>query len=195
MKTFIVSDWHLNHANIITYCDRPKNFTDMIIKRHNERVAHDDVVINLGDVAIGPPGLIESQIRNMNGRHILIKGNHDHKSSSWYMEHGFQFCCDAMIYRGAWLTHRPAPSLPEGTHTNVHGHLHNIWDGFHPNGSVKQMDEEGMRLRRELKNPLRRELKNPWQRLFAIEYTDYYPIEFEEFMSHPDKYKARGARQ
>jgi hypothetical protein len=38
-------------------------------------------------------------------------------------------------------------------------------------------------------------LKHPWQRLFAIEYTDYRPVEFNKFVSHPDKYQSRGPIQ
>jgi hypothetical protein len=51
-------------------------------------------------------------------------------------------------------------------------------------------EAECMRLKHELKH-LKHELKHPWQRLFACEYTDYYPIEFSEFVAHPDKYQAR----
>ena len=184
MKVFLVSDTHLNHANIATYCDRPSNFTDMIIKRWNERVTYADTVIHLGDVAIGSRGLVESQIRNLNGRKILIRGNHDQSSCSWWMDHGFDFACDAMMFRGCWLTHHPAQNLPsmgaEDIKLNIHGHLHNIWHGFAPNAGAEEAATKEKRLR------------NPWQRLFAIEYTDYYPIEFDEFVSHPDKYQARG---
>ena len=184
MKTFIVSDWHLNHMNIATYCDRPKNFTDMIIKRHNERVTYADTVIMCGDVGIGPPAKFQAQIRAMNGKKILIRGNHDRKkSNSWWMDNGFDFSCDGLIFANCWVTHEPAASRAGGCELNVHGHLHNIWHGFHPyHGDM--MNAEWMRLKKEL--------KNPWQRLFAIEYTNYYPIEFEEFITHPDRYQSRG---
>ena len=184
MRVLLISDTHLNHANIATYCVRPENFTEMIIKRWNQRVAPDDTIIHLGDVAIGPRPLIEPQLRSLNGRKILIRGNHDrHGSNNWWMDNGFDFACDAMMFRNWWLTHEPAQNLPwtEGPSClgNIHGHLHNIWDGFAPEGpSALKIDH----------------LRNPWQRLFAIEYTDYYPIEFDEFVSKPDKYQARGPR-
>jgi hypothetical protein len=54
--------------------------------------------------------------------------------------------------------------------------LHNIWHGFHP----QEYNQRQIKLHQE------------WQRLFAIEYTDYRPVEFDKFVSHPDKYKARG---
>ena len=185
MKVFLISDTHLNHANIATYCDRPPNFTDMIIKRWNERVTWADTVIHLGDVAIGPRGLVENQIRCLNGKKILVRGNHDRNgSNSWWMDHGFDFSCDAMMFRNWWLTHEPAQRLPwedrEHCLGNIHGHLHNIWHGFAPNAGAEKVATEEKRLR------------NSWQRLFAIEYTNYYPIEFDEFVSKPDKYQARG---
>ena len=179
MKFFITADTHLNHANITTYCDRPKNFTELIIKRWNERVRPEDTVIHLGDFAIGPRQLIEPQIRLLNGNKILVRGNHDlHSSLGWWADHGVSFACDAMIFKGCWLTHRPSNFLPAGCHLNVHGHLHNIWHGFHSE---------------RIKTP--NKLDNPWQRLFAIEYTNYYPINFDDFISHPDKYHARGLVQ
>lgn len=186
MKTFIVSDWHLNHGNIKTYCDRPEGFTDLILKRHNERVAKDDTVIHLGDVFIGKPTTWAEIWPKFNGRLILVRGNHDRgRSLSWWMDNGFQFACDGMMFRNWWLTHEPANSRPGGCEGNIHGHLHNIWDGFHPDPK-DTLNDEWLRLKKEL--------KYPWQRLFAIEYTNYYPIEFDEFVVHPDKYKARGVK-
>lgn len=177
MKTFLISDTHLNHGKIATYCDRPENFTDLIIKRWNERVRPEDTVIHLGDVAIGPRPLVEPQIRLLNGTKILVRGNHDKSSLSWWADHGFNFACDGMIFRNCWLTHHPAESLPKGCDLNIHGHLHNVWDGFH---------------RERLESPVK--LNKPWQRLFAIEYTNFYPIEFDSFVFHPDKYQSRGPK-
>ena len=187
MKTFLIADTHLNHANIATYCDRPPNFTDMIIKRWNERVAWNDTVIHLGDVAIGHLSLVENQLRSLSGNKILIRGNHDRKkSNSWWMDHGFNFSCDAMMFQDWWLTHEPAKALPlvhgEKCLGNIHGHLHNIWHGFAPNAGDEKAATEEKRLR------------NPWQLLFAVEYTNYYPIEFEEFVTHSYKYQARGPK-
>lgn len=187
MRTLLTSDTHLNHSNIATYCQRPENFTEIIVKRWKERVKPEDIVIHLGDVFIGKPDGWKAIYPELPGRKILVRGNHDrHHSLPWWMDNGFDFACDSMIFRGCWLTHEPAAALPESCNTNIHGHLHNIWDGFYPNGSVNAADEEQMRLRNEL--------KYPWQRLFAIEYTNYCAIEFDEFLAHPDKYKARGKR-
>jgi len=164
MKVFLYSDSHLNHANIATYCDRPKNFTDMIIKRWNERVTDADTVIHLGDVAIGQRRLAEFQVRSLRGTKILVRGNHDKRGSlSWWMDHGFQFACDAMKFMNLWLTHEPAKALPEGCDLNIHGHLHNIWG--------KPIVAENQKTH---VSATHEKLSNDWQRLFACEYTDYY---------------------
>ena len=177
MKYFLISDTHLNHANISTYCDRPENFTELILKRWNERVRPEDTVIHLGDVAIGPRKHIAEQIRLLNGKKILVRGNHDlHSSVGWWADNGFDFACDGMVFKGCLLTHHPALSLPRSCKINIHGHLHNIWHGFTPNG----------------RKPTEPHL--PWHRLFAIEYTSYYPIRFDDFVSHPDRYQARGPK-
>lgn len=182
MRILLISDTHLNHANISTYCDRPKNFTDTIIKHWNERVSDGDTVIHLGDVAIGPRQLVEFQIRSLKGRKILVRGNHDQKGScSWWMDHGFDFACDAIQIHRCWLTHEPAKALPDGCDLNIHGHLHNIW------GKPVVADNQ-----KEYVTATHTRLHNTWQRLFACEYTNYYPIELEEFIRHPDKYQARG---
>lgn len=183
MKTMLISDTHFNHQNIKTYCDRPDDFTDRLIKNWKERVRAEDTIIHLGDVGIGQKSQIDEILRQLPGHKILIRGNHDRdKSNSWWMDHGFDFSCDAMMWGNWWLTHEPAQKLPwtEGPSClgNIHGHLHNIFHGFggrNKDGSVPWT-----------------KLHNPWQRLFAVEYTNYCPIEFTEFTNHPDKYNARG---
>lgn len=187
MKTFIISDTHFNHANIATYCQRPENFTELIEKRWNERVQKDDVVIHLGDVGIGKLGEIKTHIDRLNGTKILIRGNHDRsKSNAWWMKNGFAFSCDQMIFGRLLLTHEPyrGAKLPRKCEFNVHGHLHNIWHGFHANASVDPAEENEMKKFRRL--------RYDHQRLFAIEYTDYYPVEVEKFLAKPDKFYARG---
>lgn len=189
MKNWLISDTHLKHDQVATYCKRPANFTELIDKNVRRLVQPGDTVIHVGDVGIdkaeGPDGFMK-YIRDWPGRWILVRGNHDQRSVNWYMDHGFAFACDAMIFRGAWITHKPwLGYLPDGTHVNVHGHLHNVWDGFIDEDPEKDEDEfsQSLKLGR---------LPRPWNRLFAIEYTNYGPVDFDKFVAKPDKYKARG---
>lgn len=183
MNVYLISDTHFNHANIATYCDRPADFTEVIIKRWQETVKPQDLVIHLGDVFIGNVDGWDQVRGRLTGRRILVRGNHDrNKSNSWWMEHGFDFACDGMRFRGQWLSHEPENSRPGGVTYNIHGHLHNIWHGFAPNAGEEEIATK------------LGHLKNPWQRLFAVEYTDYRPVEFDKFVSHPDKYQSRGSK-
>src|SRR5262249_46632952 len=115
--------------------------------------------------------------------------NHDHKSALWYTEHGFHFAADAMLFRGVWCTHKPwRYILPEGAYANLHGHLHNVWDGFVNNDPEKYNDEFS------LAHSLGR-LEQRWQRLFAVEYTDYKPVEFDTFMAKGhEKFQSTGPK-
>jgi calcineurin-like phosphoesterase family protein len=181
MKTYIISDTHLNHTKIETYCDRPHDFTEKIVLNWLRTVTPQDLVIHIGDVFIGKAEGWKAIYPTLPGRKILIRGNHDwHHNCKWWMENGFDFACDAMIFRHIWFTHKPARHLPIGTHLNIHGHLHNIWHGFHKGEPETETTTRAGKLH------------NTWQRLFSIEYTDYKPVELEHFIAHPDKYQARG---
>jgi calcineurin-like phosphoesterase family protein len=188
MKTYIIADTHLNHDKIKTYCDRPDDFTQR--EHHNiiTIVKPEDLLIHVGDLGIGPwEGYIEL-VKHWPCRKVLVRGNHDGKSCQWYMEHGFDFACDSMIYRGVYFTHKPSDFLPPGAHVNVHGHLHNIWDGFCENDPEAEDDLF------QVCGQLGR-LPQPFNRLFAVEYTEYRPVEMDKFVSKPDKYQARGPNQ
>lgn len=183
MRTLLIADTHFNHAKIATYCQRPGDFTKLLVKTWRESVQADDIVIHLGDVFIGPAAGWDEIYPLLPGRKILVRGNHDdQRSVYWWMQHGFQFACDGLQYRNCWLSHKPAPAIPDGCKLNIHGHLHNIWHGFLPDA---QMQELTVNMQFEF-------VVEPWRRLFAVEYTNYCPIEFDEFIAHPDKYLARG---
>ena len=185
MKTYIVSDTHLNHDNIATYCDRPPNFTELIDRNVKQIVKPEDLVIHVGDIGVGKSEGYMDMVAQWPGRWILVRGNHDGKSCQWYMEHGFDFACDAMIYRGVWITHKPSDILPAGCSVNLHGHLHNVWDGFCDNDPEREND-----IFSQCSKSGR--LPQPWHRLFAIEYTNYMPVDFDKFIAKPDKYQSRG---
>lgn len=191
MKIYLISDTHFNHAKISTYCDRPKDFTEIIIKRWQETVKPEDLVIHLGDVLIGRAGAAKEILGQLPGRKVLVQGNHDrHHGLSWWMEHGFEFATQGLKFHNCWLTHQPSTSLADGTELNIHGHLHNVWHGFGEWSEAHKARDASI-----LAKVPTMGLKHPWQRLFAVEYTDYRPVEFEKFVSHPDKYQSRGPKR
>ena len=85
MKTFVTSDTHFGHANIMKFCPNTRQFRDvhhmnaMMIKEWNETVGPDDLVYHLGDFAFLKPESAIATARMLHGRKILIEGNHDGK--------------------------------------------------------------------------------------------------------------------
>lgn len=79
MKWF-TSDWHFGHRNVITYCNRPFQDIDQMTKEMisiwNDTVKPDDTVYFLGDFSMNPKWskIIAPQL---NGRKIMVPGNHD----------------------------------------------------------------------------------------------------------------------
>lgn len=183
MNVYIIADTHFKHDAMKTHCMRPADFTEKIVREWRHTVRAEDHVFHLGDVFIGEKTIWDEIRPQLTGHIHLTRGNHDKKSPTWYLEHGFDSCNDGFMFRGVWLTHKPAESLPRGCYLNIHGHLHNIWHGFHRNAPLNSVENTAF---------ARKRLKNPWQRLFAVEYTNYRPVNFEKFISHPDKYQSRG---
>ena len=158
MRTWITSDLHLFHENIIAYCGRPHETVDQmnqkIISAWNEVVASDDRVIVVGDLSagLGPrKEALQKIIGDLPGRKTLIRGNHDHQADMWYICAGFESVADWTFEDGMLFIHKPAPSMnPESVRVFeqmspdivVHGHIHSrdrtipghfnvAWDRFY----------------------------------------------------------------
>ncbi|MER3388560.1 MAG: metallophosphoesterase [Microcella sp.] len=87
---FVTSDSHFGHARIIELAGRPFESTEEmdeeLILRWNQTVGRQDVVLHLGDLALGS---ILKSIRltgKLNGRRLLVPGNHDRVSPSTQCE-------------------------------------------------------------------------------------------------------------
>ena len=113
---YLISDLHLDHGNIIKYCNRPfrsrKEMNRVLINNWNSVVSGTDTVYFLGDLSLGRP---TRWINRLNGNIIFIRGNHDrfgHRSAE--IEHdGRRFL----------LTHNPGRAEYVGW--VIHGHVHN----------------------------------------------------------------------
>jgi calcineurin-like phosphoesterase family protein len=86
VKTWITSDLHFGHANIMKFCPVTRvgfrdtdHMREQMIAEWNQSVAQEDVVYILGDVAFLPAVEAVAIMRRLNGRKILIEGNHDRK--------------------------------------------------------------------------------------------------------------------
>jgi calcineurin-like phosphoesterase family protein len=133
-KVFIISDTHFSHNNIIRYEYRPfkdkEEMDEYMIKEWNSVVSENDLVFHLGDVAICGAKRAEYVLSRLNGRKILILGNHDHFSMTKWRKLGFE-PHERYFYKDYLLTHIPVDETPlnvavsEGLlKGNIHGHTH-----------------------------------------------------------------------
>jgi len=84
MNRWFSSDHHFSHEAIIKYCNRP--FKDKyehdgaLIENWNKLVKRNDLVYHLGDFCFGSHKTVRHFRNRLNGKIILIMGNHDYKS-------------------------------------------------------------------------------------------------------------------
>lgn len=82
---FVTSDHHFGHARIIELAQRPfttlEAMKSQLIAAWNRVVGLDDVVLHLGDLALGNREESISLTAALNGRKLLVPGNHDTISS------------------------------------------------------------------------------------------------------------------
>lgn len=131
MKVYIISDTHWNHKNIIEYCNRPfktvEEMNSIMIKNWNNTVGKNDLVIHLGDVGIGSYDKVSSIIHSLNGKKMLIMGNHDNFSENRYREMGFKTVSRFPILWNKFflLSHAPLQLTETTPYFNLYGHVHN----------------------------------------------------------------------
>lgn len=81
-RTFVVSDLHFDHDNIIRFCNRPfQSVRDMnrtMVDNWNKTVDYNDRVYYLGDMTYGRQRRpIDFWLSKLNGDILFIRGNHD----------------------------------------------------------------------------------------------------------------------
>lgn len=78
---YVTSDTHFSHARINELATRPfGSVTEMdaeLIRRWNRTVGPTDVVLHLGDLALGPIAESLPLTAQLHGRKFLVPGNHD----------------------------------------------------------------------------------------------------------------------
>lgn len=124
---FVISDLHLNHTNIIRYCNRPfdsvEDMNRVLINNWNYTVKPDDLVFFTGDFTFGKS---DNYFPKLNGHIRFISGNHDkeldpdgeHKTLS-YTHKGIDFF---FIHE----TLKRQEKIPDGFDGwIIHGHHHN----------------------------------------------------------------------
>ena len=151
MKTFLISDTHFGHSNILTFKKldgsnlRPfsslEEMNETLINNWNSVVSNEDKVYHLGDVLFTKRWL-DLILPRLNGTKVLIKGNHDNLKLSQYQQY-FKDVRAYHILDKFLLSHIPIhPESISRWKANIHGHLHNniIPDNRYLNVSVERIN-------------------------------------------------------
>ena len=148
MNTYVTSDLHFWHSNIIKYCNRPYEQTPEGISQMNEDIMKEidalpagSLLINNGDLFMGKVGLsqVKELVQHMkqnNKKLWLIMGNHDRQFKRYLKckdyETSYDICvglgfdfvspCPIVINDKLIFSHEPLKVY--GDFINVHGHTH-----------------------------------------------------------------------
>lgn len=134
-NTFLISDTHFGHANILTFLKKDgtllrQGFKDIkdhdleLIKRWNSVVNKNDKVYHLGDIGLSNFPYIKRVFEALNGTKVLIKGNHDNFKLSQYAQI-FKDVRATHVLDKFVLSHVPIhPDSLDRWKGNIHGHLH-----------------------------------------------------------------------
>ena len=175
--TWVISDTHFGHKNIIEFCHRPPDHDALIMENWAQEVPDTATILHLGDLCYKGNAMFRETIAPhlTGGRKLLIKGNHDGGRYSFYKKCGFKLSRPFSIMWGdteVSFSHYPWNEAgdeqfkvrPEGpmptNHLRLHGHIHN--NGYTRVGFV----------------PFRRQHVN-----LSIEQTKYRPVNLALLLS------------
>ena len=148
-KLFFCSDPHLGHFNICKYCHRPfqsrSEMDQTLIKNWNAVVPEDGIVVHCGDFMLPHNEDIKEYnkyLNRLNGRVLLLRGNHDLASLDWVSDKLIAVRDQAMIIVDGvkiFAQHYPCAAFNGDYH--VYGHIHTLADGtcYGIDGDVTKM--------------------------------------------------------
>ncbi len=139
-KTFFTSDLHLGHDKEFIY--KPRGFNTVvehdaaIIERWNNVVSAEDTVYILGDVIMGDQDAGIEKLKQLNGKKIIVFGNHDTTSKvAKYREIGITDIGYANMFKYKkihfYLSHYPTITSNMEKSTNIHEHIINLFGHTH----------------------------------------------------------------
>lgn len=137
-KLFFTSDTHFGHFNICKYCHRPfesrSQMDNYLITAWNAVVPEDGIVVHCGDFMLPHNSDIKEYMKYMsklNGRILLLRGNHDRAELGWENEKLISVQDKAMIEVDSikiYAEHYPCAAFNGDYH--VYGHVHTLSDGI-----------------------------------------------------------------
>lgn len=188
---YYISDTHFGHANIMRYDNRPFHTTDEmdeeLIKRWNSSVGDDDIVYVLGDFSFHKENKTLEIMDRLNGKIVLIKGNHDKISPKVARKlHGrYEYLEIKDKDRKVILCHYPIPFWNGQFRNTIHlfGHVH----------SSSQYDY-CIKMRKELK-----ELQDIPMRMINVgcmmSWMDYMPRTLDFILRNSNDFNTEGGEK
>ena len=159
-KTYFIADTHFGHGAIIRYENRPfkdtKEQEEVLIRKWNDVVTSEDTIYVVGDFGLSDSKEETTRVCQMlNGKKILVMGNHDTNSPEWYRQCGFTEASPwPIIFENFWiLSHEPLYINENMPYANIYGHVH-------ANPTYKDASRQSV--------------------CVCVERIDYCPISFEE---------------
>jgi len=122
---YIVSDTHFGHQKSadIRGFKSTKDMDNYIIDTWNSVITPSDTVYHLGDIAFSN---VDDYLSKLNGKKILIRGNHDSIKSSPHLEAIYDMLYLRYNKRKLVLCHYPMECWKNQEYGSIHlhGHLH-----------------------------------------------------------------------
>lgn len=121
LKTFVISDHHFDSIKLpFLHVFTPEQ-EEKLIEKWNSTVNSDDIVLYNGDFCDGDEKSVLNFKSRLNGRIMLIKGNHDKLSDDFYRE-VFDAVLDRLILEefNVVIQHKPK----DCSMNQIYGHMH-----------------------------------------------------------------------
>lgn len=139
MKTFITSDLHFWHKNILKFSKEHRPFNSIeemneyLIDHWNSLVSPEDTIYSLGDFSFAGKEKTRAILDRLNGNKVFILGNHCYQMRSLYAEYGDVYDYKEVKHEGVKvvLHHYPIAAWNGQGRGSVmlHGHCHGSYQG------------------------------------------------------------------
>ena len=141
MDLWIIADSHLGYTGVGEGIERPKDFSERILKSLANVLKPESVLLHLGDICYNDDDLWNFKLTSLPGKKWLVLGNHDKKSASWYVDKNWDAVCESMSLnmfgKRILFSHKPMMTdisfmsanghyMVDKYDINIHGHFHNF---------------------------------------------------------------------
>lgn len=186
IKIWLTTDTHFGHKNLISWGHRPKDFEEKLLKNLSV-IGPNDILIHLGDFCVSGDAYWHDEfMKRVAGKKWLVRGNHDNKSNSWYLAHGWDFVCakfqSKLFGKNILFSHVPIREksvlsslfITETFGINIHGHFHNNLHRLQEGIFLVEGEKE--------RNQIDLVAITPKHKLLSVEESHYQPVLLSSFI-------------